>query len=324
MKILIVDDSPDCSLLAKTFLKKAGYNDIITAQSAKECFELLGMDGPESEPNNTNIDIILMDIVMADVDGLEAVRKIKATASVKDIPIVMVTANTDDNNLQTSFEIGAIDYVTKPVNKIELRSRVRSILKLKEETDRRMKLMRELEEANRKLERLTFIDGLTAIANRRHFDKSLDKEMRNARRENKVLSLIMMDIDFFKKYNDSHGHQEGDDCLKQVAKVLDNVAHRPGDLAARYGGEEFAIVLPDADSENAVKIAEKARAAVADLKIPHGNSTVLDYVTLSLGVATVKPICDKAIPQDLIHAADKALYLAKENGRNRSQTSEDL
>ncbi|MGR3319770.1 MAG: GGDEF domain-containing response regulator [Candidatus Anammoxibacter sp.] len=319
MRILIVDDSIDSILLIETFLQKGGYTDIVTAKSATEAFSYLGMDGSNTEMNSA--DIILMDIVMPDIDGIEAVKRIKEVNALKEIPVIMVTAKNDDKNLQLAFDAGAIDYITKPIKKVELLARVRSTLKLKKETDYRMKLMMELEKANKKLERLSFLDGLTGISNRRHFDMFLDEEWRRCERDVKYLSLVMTDIDFFKKYNDTYGHQQGDDCLKQVAATLDAVAKRPGDLTARYGGEEFVLVLSDTDSNNALILAEKYRDAVVSLKIPHGNSDTSEYVTLSLGIATVIPSAGLS-HQDLIEAADKALYKAKSAGRNRVSTND--
>ena len=178
------------------------------------------------------------------------------------------------------------------------------------------KINQQLGEANRELQRLTFIDGLTGIANRRHFDQVLDREWRRALRGQKPLSLILSDIDFFKNYNDHYGHLEGDDCLRRVAKALTKVARRPGDLVARYGGEEFEVILPDTDSENASKLAEKARTAVLSLEIPHGSSEVSDYVSISLGVASSNPDSDLS-SHKLIEAADKSLYSAKLKGRNQ-------
>jgi len=181
----------------------------------------------------------------------------------------------------------------------------------------------QLEEANKALQQLTIIDGLTGIANRRHFDQVLDKEWRRALREQKSLSLILSDIDFFKNYNDYYGHLEGDDCLKQVAKLLRDTARRPGDLVARYGGEEFAIVLPDTISENASKLAEKIRRDILSLRIPHNRSLISRYVTLSLGIASAIP-ASNLTPKSLIEAADRSLYKAKNEGRNRVEVLKEV
>jgi len=183
------------------------------------------------------------------------------------------------------------------------------------EMERRIEFSKQLEEANTQLKRLTFIDGLTGIANRRHFDEFLEKEWLRNMRDNKPISLIMGDIDFFKNYNDIYGHQAGDDCLKQVAAILNNVAKRPGDLAARYGGEEFAVILSGTDLKQASVLAENANKKLREIRIPHSDSQAADYVTLSLGVASIIPKHGTK-SYDLIKAADKALYKAKDSGRN--------
>lgn len=320
MSILIVDDSFDSVMLIKTFLKTGGYTDILTAKSAYEAFNCLGMD-KDMETNNY-IDIILLDIVMPELDGIEVLKKIKDVKALHDIPVIMVTAQNDNAYLLKAFDVGAIDYVTKPINKIELLARVRSALKLKNEMDRRMELMCKLEEANTELKRLTFIDGLTGIANRRYFDEQLGNEWKRMQREQQPISLIMIDIDFFKKYNDHHGHQGGDHCLKLVAQGINSVPKRPADLAARYGGEEFALILPKTEATHAERLAENCKTRVAALEIAHGKSDVSEIVTLSLGVATKIPTKNTK-PESLIKIADKALYKAKENGRNRFEILEN-
>jgi PleD family two-component response regulator len=197
MRILIVDDSKSSQALIQNRLKKSGFDDIVLASSAKESFELLGIGTPEVA--RCAIDLILMDNVMPEVDGVEATRRIKEIEALSDIPIIMVTASEKIETLQSAFDAGAIDFVKKPFNKIELLARVKSALKLKHEIDERKKAMR-------KLELLSSLDGLTGIANRRHFDDFLDREWRRSTRDGTPLSLILMDIDFFKKYNDGYGH----------------------------------------------------------------------------------------------------------------------
>lgn len=174
----------------------------------------------------------------------------------------------------------------------------------------------QLELSNQKLEQLSLLDGLTGIANRRYCDEALQREWQRAIRENGALSFIMADIDFFKPYNDTYGHLKGDECLKQVAKMLNEVMKRPGDLLTRYGGDEFAIILPKTDFEGAVVVAERLRAQIEGLEISHTGSLIADHVTISLGVATIWPALEAA-PEALIQAADQALYRAKQGGRNQ-------
>jgi diguanylate cyclase (GGDEF)-like protein len=175
---------------------------------------------------------------------------------------------------------------------------------------------KELEVANRQLEQLVSVDGLTGIENRRAFDELLSREWVGHARRSSPVALILCDIDFFKRYNDSYGHLEGDDALRKVAQCLSGVLHREVDTVFRYGGEEFAVVLPDTDQEGALKIAERLNNAVFSLHIPHDASSVSDRITLSCGVAAMMPTANLR-PEDLIASADSALYEAKDAGRNR-------
>jgi diguanylate cyclase (GGDEF)-like protein/PAS domain S-box-containing protein len=176
-----------------------------------------------------------------------------------------------------------------------------------------------LVEVNVVLQQLSSIDGLTSIANRRYFDENLEREWRRAIRKKTELSLIMIDIDYFKSFNDTYGHLSGDECIKTVAQVLNSSVNRPGDLAARFGGEEFIVLLPDTEPEGAMKVARTIRATVEALQVVHEGSTINNYVTVSLGVATTSPEPEQT-PKELVFAADRALYQAKENGRNRIST----
>lgn len=174
-----------------------------------------------------------------------------------------------------------------------------------------------LKRANLKLEKLATVDGLTQIANRRTFDATLQKEWRRMRRSRQPLSVIMSDIDYFKRFNDEYGHQEGDDCLKAVAECIKHCLNRPADLAARYGGEEFVVILPNTPSDGAKHVAETLRTAVEAMHRLHAQSEVTDFVTLSLGVATMIPSIDERDAENLVKMADKALYESKKAGRNR-------
>jgi len=181
----------------------------------------------------------------------------------------------------------------------------------------------QLAEANRALQQLSIIDALTGIANRRRFDEVLETEWRRAMRSAASISLILIDVDFFKSYNDSYGHQAGDECLRVVAQTLNQVINRAGDLAARYGGEEFAVILQGNSEHGAIKVAEILRERIEALKIPHGKSDASDFVTVSLGTATIFPEYNLS-SATLVEEADKALYLAKEKGRNRVEVLRDV
>lgn len=326
MSILIVDDSPDDRLLLQSILESTGYGDVYVADSARAAFHLLGMD--ESGTRPVSVDLILMDIMMQEMDGIEAVRQIKAVDQFREIPIIMVTAKSDPVDLQLAFAAGAMDFICKPLNKVELLTRVRSVLRLVHEINRRkaretelLEVMRQLEEANHMLLRLSRLDGLTGVTNRRQFDDYLDQEWRRALRENMPLSLVMLDIDGFKDYNDAHGHQAGDECLKQVAGAISRSLNRPGDLVARYGGDEFVMILPGTPAEGALRVAETMREKVQSLGLSRSHSNLKECVTISLGVATLYPTRDTS-PSVLVAAADQALYQAKQSGRNRVAQSQ--
>lgn len=318
MGILIVDDSADARLLLKSFLKKDGYRDITLAESANEALKYLDTDEAE------RIDLILMDIVMPGMNGVEACRQISGNPRFQDIPVVMVTAKAEGIDLKSAFDAGAVDYVTKPIKKIELLTRIRSILKLKHETDKRkarerelLEITQKLDRANQRLEYLSYMDELTDIANRRYFEEHLAQEWKRTGRYSRHLSLIMIDIDFFKSYNDTYGHKEGDICLRHVATALKHALKRPGDFVARYGGEEFVAVLPDTDITGAAVVAESMRSDVQSLGIEHDGNPGVGNVTISLGVASTVPENDQITSETLVIEADKAMYRVKQSGRNR-------
>lgn len=319
-RILVVEDSALMRSMIVSMLKNVGYTDVLTAASGAQAFALLGLT---EDSNPTAIELILMDLLLPDTDGIEAIRTLAKRKSLSAIPVIMVTAMQDSETLRGAFEAGATDYITKPINEIELLARVGAALRLKREIDRRaarerelVEVTQELEAANNRLQQISLTDSLTGLANRRHFDQVLEREWHRASRNHSPLALILVDVDHFKRFNDTYGHQEGDSCLASVAQALGECANRSSDLAARYGGEEFALILPHTDGAGAYAVGEHLLSNVAACAIPHGASSVGPIVSVSAGVASMVP-CDDLSASALIAAADQALYQAKKTGRAR-------
>lgn len=247
-------------------------------------------------------DIILLDVMMPEISGYDVLKEIKANASISEIPVIIITALEDVENELIGLNLGAIDYITKPINPQIVSIRVKNQIELKKSRDM--------------LNNLSRIDGLTAVANRRAFDEMFEKEWLRAKRTNSPLSLIMIDIDYFKDYNDYFGHSAGDVCLKNVANTIKSSLNRPADMVARYGGEEFVCLLPDTDEHGAQLTASRIRENIEKMGSPHPSSKVCDVVTVSLGVTTSFST-DDINKNSILLIADRALYQAKSEGRNR-------
>ena len=256
--------------------------------------------------------VILQDLVMPDMDGLQLVEYYQRVPATKDIPIIVLSSKETGETKAEAFEAGANDYLVKLPSKIELQARIRYHSRTRIE---RMELELTLQE----LERISTTDALTGIANRRVFNERLEQEWRQGLRQTSMLSIVMMDIDFFKLYNDNYGHQAGDDCLARVAQAIRAVVHRPCDLVARYGGEEFVAILPSTSQEGALLVAERMRETVANLALKHEYATDLGCVTISAGLACAVPCVNQSL-EHLLRVADDCLYAAKKAGRNRVET----
>jgi len=281
--------------------------------------------------------VILQDINMPDINGLELLAEYRQRPALTDIPVIILSGTSTAEVKADAFRRGADDYIVKMPHPVELIARLRhhshayiehierekAVHALEQERQKltvantQLELQqRELNEAYTKLERMSALDGLTQIYNRHYFDETYAKEWSRAMRETEPLSLIMIDVDFFKRYNDSYGHQAGDECLKLIASTLKEHLQRPTDFVARYGGEEFIVVLSGTHAPGALKVAERLRQHIHALCLPHENSDTDEYVTISLGAACTIPMV-KHQPGELLLAADQALYAAKHAGRNR-------
>ena len=322
MSLLIVSHVDEIWEKLQRYLEAGGFTQLFRTASVEETFKVLGVAGRRAEL--LDVELLVIDMGLPNPGSLALCRILKEKTNFQDLPIIVMSSNEGVKGLTAAFSFGAIDYINNPPNQVETLTRVRAALRLKEEMDIRkarehelLEVTKNLAAANQSLRKMVFLDGLTGIANRRYFDEFLQKEWRRAERTHNTMALLMIDIDHFKSYNDCYGHQDGDDCLKLVAKTLENTLKRPGDHAVRYGGEEFAVILAeDIDGAGALAVAENLRANVAALAIEHRDSSVADHVTVSVGVALSYP--DSTIsPESLISFADQALYDAKHAGRNQ-------
>ncbi|CAM5336925.1 diguanylate cyclase [Sphingobium scionense] len=252
-------------------------------------------------------DLILLDVLMPGIDGFEVCRQIKADSMLADMPIIFTTGLGDTEDEMRGLSLGAIDYVTKPIQPAILRARVGNHVELKRLRDQ--------------LAAMAVTDALTGLSNRRHMERSLQTESARLARTGEWLSVIMLDIDFFKQFNDTYGHPAGDRCIAMVGAALTRAVKRATDLPARYGGEEFACILPGADPQGAEMVAQEIRLQIQSLNIPHAQSQVSPFITVSIGVASAR--CHADMAADLWMAeADRQLYASKQRGRDCITTTQ--
>ncbi len=421
--ILIVDDAPDNLGVLRKLMVEQGYQAFV-ATSGERALKIARRVHP---------DLILLDVVMPGMDGFETCRQLKSHAATQRIPVIFMSAKTETEDVVAGFDLGAVDYISKPLRMAEVCARVRTQLQIRsksetqeEQAERLRTIVNNMAEglliieadgriqftnpacdkylgypahelagktiadllnpmvaqeyldyferyaaapetahnhgtreviirhrqgssvcmdltltpmylreplfigllhdithhklSEDALQRAAMVDPLTTIANRRHFDSFLEKEWQRAIRSGLPLSLVVMDVDHFKLYNDTLGHAAGDVCLRQVAQAIHSHALRPTDLAARYGGEEFVLLFAETDSDSAYLLAESIRAHVESLQLPHPRSPTSPWITVSIGVSTIRPGQLDNI-EALFVAADRAMYAAKEGGRNQARAT---
>jgi len=288
-RVLVIDDSDEIHKLVIARLRPEGL-EVIGEFDGERGIERAVADQP---------DVILLDIGLPNVDGFEVCRRLKEHPSTRNIPIIFLTGTTDTESKVRGLDLGAVDYVTKPFDQVELRARVRAALRTKRLQDI--------------LEQQSFLDGLTGLWNRSYLDRRLESELNVARRYGRPLTLVLADVDHFKRVNDSLGHLFGDIVLQGIAEGLRAYARR-SDIVARYGGEEFAILLTDTNLRSAVHVSERLRMSAENRHFEARSEIV--SVTASFGVACSEEIGAVLTPEELIRAADVALYASKDAGRN--------
>jgi diguanylate cyclase (GGDEF)-like protein len=297
VRLLVVDDQALNIRVAHQILSTE--YDVFMANSGEQALLMCQEEPP---------DLVLLDVAMPGMDGLEVCRRLKLDSDTEAIPVIFVTAGLSAEDENACWLAGGVDFINKPINPLTLQHRVRAHVQLKLQADA--------------LRTMAFADGLTGIANRRHFDDRLKVEWRRGRRNGTTLGLLLVDIDFFKRYNDRYGHQAGDDCLRQVALAMRRELKRAGDLLARYGGEEFVCLLPETDIVGGLVIAALLIDAVHALGIEHQDSDVDSVVTVSVGVGAHLPRRHENSAA-LVASADAALYCAKKSGRARAHIADN-
>jgi diguanylate cyclase (GGDEF)-like protein len=291
-RIMVVDDeSSNLAILNKIL---SPIHTVIAVKSGEAALKRI-----ETEPRP---DLIMLDIILPGLDGFEVLEKLKQNKESKDIPVIIISGLSGENDEEKGLFKGAADYITKPFKAAIVLARVQT----------QIRILKQL----KTIENLGLIDSLTEISNRRGFDARFDLEWRRCMREKKPVSFLMLDVDKFKGYNDTYGHPQGDLLLKTIAKILESAARRPSDMAARLGGEEFGILLSDTSLENACKIAERIRVEIEELRLQSIDGKIETRITVSVGVATLYPTSDAKM-EDLVAEADKNLYAAKNMGRNQ-------
>lgn len=306
MKILVVDDTPAELKLIVLYLQQAGH-EVLTATDGMLALSLYHHERP---------DLVLSDVMMPVVNGYELARKIRAASPGDWIPIIFLSAMVSEDDLVLGIQSGGDDYLTKPINRAVLLAKIHAMERIVATRQHLLTIMSELAEANRQLHQMINRDCLTQVANRQCFDVTLLREWDEAARYRRPLSLLLMDVDYFKLYNNLYGHPQGDRCLQHLANELKTSIHRPCDLVARYSGDTFAAILPDTDALGANQLADYVKDAVIKLNLIHEQAPAR-IVTISIGIASAVGV-PLTTPVHLLKGADEALYQAKIQGRNQT------
>lgn len=306
--ILLVDDDPTVITVLGQVLQE--YGRVRFACTGPEALRMM---------QQFSIDLVLLDIELPGMNGFDVCATMKAAPQLAEIPVIFITGHDDVALEVKALQLGAADFVTKPPRPAQVSARVALQLRL--------------HEMNKELRKAAATDPLTGVANRRHFDEALQREWLRTQRTGAPLSLMMIDVDYFKSYNDAYGHPEGDACLRAVAHALGRIVHRPADLLARYGGEEFAVLLPDTHGRGGCSVARYAVQEVRSAQLPHARSLSGTHVSVSVGVSSYEAedhdervgsrrdqrLEPRVSLADLLEAADQALYATKAAGRNHAR-----
>lgn len=306
MKILLVEDNNNTLTVLQDVLTIAGHS-VLAASEGEQGLDLFAAEHP---------DLVLLDVQLPGLNGYQIAQRIRADGGDDWVPIIFLSGEGSDEAINRGIEAGGDDYLVKPISQVVLLAKLRAMERIAAMRQRLLRLSSQLTQANEKLQWIAQHDALTGLANRRLFDEYLAQEWYRQRRHHHPLSLLLIDVDNFKAYNDYYGHQRGDDCLRKIAALLQQGVRRSSDLVARYGGEEFVVVLPMLRRSEARELAERLRSSVLKAQLEHRALGATGYVTISIGVASVVP-CASLIPADLIAGADRALYRAKCSGKNR-------
>lgn len=298
MKILLVEDSATLRYAMRNYIIEAGHTPLIT-RSGEEALQML---------ETTPVDMIIMDVEMPGLNGFETTRLIREWLGGHWIPIIFVTGRNEDESYREGIEAGGDDYLIKPVSAMIIKAKIRAMERITEMRD-------QLNQLNAELEAISQLDSLTQAYNRRTFNEMAQQQWLLAARQKKPISVLMIDADHFKLYNDHYGHPAGDSCLKKITQAIRACLNRPYDLLGRYGGEEFIVLLPDTDHLGAMRVAESIQATLASYELRHEVSPTQPLVTLSIGGANCSQAANYSL-EDLIKRADRTLYKAKHSGRN--------